>query len=229
MKVCCVFTALLGFSLCAAIQSMSNMACDSEPERVCVQVGGNVSVPCLYLPNKDVDFFFYKGKEEIAVYRANNASSSPESGEHVKHITEHVEFHTSEKDQLFSFVLSVVTAEDTGLYRCKMNVIFPPPLFVADNSSRILVLVEGHQCINKATCGSLVQDRNDTDHIPVWIWALVAFLGTYGITVTIIAIVNRHKLRRAEYSQSDYMNTKPTVHKGHGRTRGLQHPIPRHF
>ncbi|TDG96228.1 hypothetical protein EPR50_G00237660 [Perca flavescens] len=116
-------------------------------------------------------------------------------------------------------MLTGVNANSYGFYRCELIITYLPPLRTKQSTSRILVLVEGHQCQSPS---------GDQNNGFLWIWILVLVLfGIYSLIVTIIASIIWVKWRRSD-SQSDYMNTKPKATRNR-KKRGFQNPIPRHF
>ncbi|KAM4602105.1 T-cell-specific surface glycoprotein CD28 [Polymixia lowei] len=219
MTICWIFMVLL--SLCHASRSQST--CSNDKLRTeCVPVNDSVSVPCPDLTAEEVSFYLLMGQKVIA----NRTCDYAKNVETIVNITKELAMHMNTDSRSVSFVISGVTAESSGFYSCKAERMYPPPFLAIHNASTVLVLVEGHQCkCSAADCGGLVIDRT-----PVWIWIL-GFAGviTYSLTVSIFAVVAWLRLKKAESSQSDYMNTKPRAPKGHRKKKGVQNPVRRHF
>ncbi|TKS66336.1 T-cell-specific surface glycoprotein CD28 [Collichthys lucidus] len=204
MSACWVFVFLVGCRLSHATPSPTS-ECSDQLRKVCVPVGGNVTVPCPVSDNSESSFNLFHADERIY----NHTCSHCHAG---------VELHTENKSA--SFKLIGVNSSSFGIYRCEGTVMYPPPLI--KRNKRTLVLIEGQQC-NKV-CRTTKVEPNCGYH---WIWILT-LVSTYSITITIVAISIWIKLRRTD-SQSDYMNTKPKPPRDRKKKRGVQNPIPRHF
>ncbi|XP_062270680.1 uncharacterized protein si:dkey-1h24.6 [Scomber scombrus] len=219
MSVCWMFVILLGCRLLHASQSQSTSICKHKLKTVCIPDKHNVSIPCPDMTGEDFGYTLFKDEKVIH----NHTCSLGKNALNCK-------LNTSmgvllERNNSSAFILTGVTAENYGIYRCEGMVTYPPPYINDASALRILVLVQGYQCkVKPAPC-----EIKHVVHRLHWIWiSVVVVTCIYSIVVTIIAVLNYIKLRHSD-SQSDYMNTKPRAPKDRKRKRGLENPIPRHF
>ncbi|XP_070786799.1 T-cell-specific surface glycoprotein CD28 [Enoplosus armatus] len=224
MSACWMFMILMGYRLFHAAQSQSSCTCNDQLETVCIPAGHNVTVPCPKLIGEDVTFNLLKDQEVIYNYTSGDEKNSPNYKPAYTRVG--MELHENKENNTVSFMLTGVNVSRHGIYRCEGIVMFPPPFIKVQSASRILVLVEGHQCKDNKNCVNPKTDENQNS-IFRWIGMLVV-LSIYCIIVTIFALVNWVNQRKTD-SQSDYMNTKPRAPKDRKKKRGVQNPIPRHF
>ncbi|XP_030007793.1 T-cell-specific surface glycoprotein CD28 [Sphaeramia orbicularis] len=217
MSVYWMANILLGIMFCQARQGLSICNCNDHLITVCAAPRETVHVPCPYLGDKDLMFNLIKNEDVISncVFSSTNKTLNCD--------------HKLSSDIIVSenqtgFNLTVTNASSHGIYKCDSQSTFPPPVEKATGPSKILVLVQGHQCLRKT---EEVHKSHKMDLSLVWI-TVTAFLCTYSLIVSIIAVVNWVKLKRSD-SYSDYMNTKPRPSKERKKRRGIQTPTPRHF
>lgn len=228
MGLCWMLIILLGCKSLLGTQLPSTCDCDDMPEVQFIPANDGVRVPCPNVTGEELTYELRKGQQAIYNYTCTNKENSQKC----KSLNDRqdVEPFNNKGNKFAGFLLTKGTSEITGIYSCIAKKIFLPPV-IKECAQRILVLDGGcrfqssqHNCSNVTTER---QDPRETQGYP-WIWiTVVALLGAYSLTVTILALVNWMKLKKTD-SQSDYMNTKPRAARGN-KNRGIQNPFPKYF
>lgn len=215
MSIYWMVSIFLGCMFCQASQNICNF--NDQLETICAAPRDTVHIPCPDLHNTDLVVDLIKNEKGISRCIFNSTTKT-------LNCVHELSSDIIVPENQTGFNLTVTNASSHGLYRCDSRTIFPPPISKNTGPSKILVLVQGHQCLSSM---AEVHIRTYMDLGPVWIGVLV-FLCAYSLIVSIITVVNWVKLKRMD-SYSDYMNTKPRPSKDRKKRRGIQTPTPLYF
>ncbi|XP_071320192.1 T-cell-specific surface glycoprotein CD28 [Trachinotus anak] len=217
MSVCWMFLILLGCKLSRTTQSESTCSCNEKVKTFCRPL----HVLCPNVTATKMMFHLIKDHQVISNVSCRIENNTLDCSS--SHSREGVELCEDKQHKSVSFIFTRANSRLHGTYWCDSTVILPPPFKIIQNTLRVQVLVEGQVCDESSNTSE------NPSHGFVWVWILVvAFLGIYSITATIVAIAIWVKLRKTD-SQSDYMNTKPRATRDRRKKKGVQNPIPRHF
>ncbi|XP_026216966.1 T-cell-specific surface glycoprotein CD28-like [Anabas testudineus] len=216
MSVCWMLMVLLGCRLSHASQPQSSCHCPCNEElRNTSELHREVLVPCPNVTANEMAFSLIKDETMISNIRCNRENKTfnctPSQG---------VIVHQNTQDGLVSFIL---TDSSQGLYRCKGEVLFPPPYREVPSEVRIRIFVKGLRC----ECNKEAEKGSNSGVLWIWIMVVVVLI-IYSLTVTITAFLIWIKLRRTD-SQSDYMNTKPRAPRERKKRKGVQYPVARYI
>ncbi|XP_053185177.1 T-cell-specific surface glycoprotein CD28 homolog isoform X1 [Scomber japonicus] len=101
-----------------------------------------------------------------------------------------------------------VIANNSGVYICKMEVIYPPPFKVSCHSTEVVVAEK--QKTNDTSSEANQNCQVKSSLIPeVVLWAGCGALLLYSLTITCISIVLWRKLKNDEEEENVYVNTRP--------------------
>ncbi|NXM30503.1 CD28 protein, partial [Oxyruncus cristatus] len=116
-----------------------------------------------------------------------------------------------DKDKVI-FNLWNMTASQTDIYFCKIEVMYPPPYVYNEKSNGTVIHVQ--------------ETTIQTQAIPLWIMATVTgFLAFYSMLITAVFINYWQKSKKNVYHQSDYMNMTPR-HPPYQKNKGYPSYAP---
>ncbi|NXO05236.1 CD28 protein, partial [Rhinopomastus cyanomelas] len=106
---------------------------------------------------------------------------------------------TRGKDEVI-FNLWNMSANQTDIYFCKIEVMYPPPYVYNEKSNGTVIHVKE----------SPIQTQEPQSAILLWIMvAMTAVLALYSMLITTVFINYWQKSKNSRYHQSDYMNMTP--------------------
>ncbi|XP_042282709.1 T-cell-specific surface glycoprotein CD28-like [Thunnus thynnus] len=112
-----------------------------------------------------------------------------------------------------------ITANNSGVYICKKEVIYPPPYKEECHSTKVIVAEK--QKTNETALEANQSCQVKSPLIPeVVLWAGCGVLLVYSLSITCItcSIVLRRKLKRDEEDTNEYVNTRPGEIRKHSKT-----------
>ncbi|XP_051914892.1 uncharacterized protein si:dkey-1h24.6 [Hippocampus zosterae] len=210
-----VIRIILGSMIAMANPIQGMCPCKYELQAVCKHNPATIYVPCPMLVGEDLTFALRKDEKVIHTQKCNSNKMTVDCEPNPC-----AELMLREVNTSVSFVLTGEMAKNGGLYRCEGTVTFPPPLKTEMSAVGILVHVEGHKCSSGKT-------KEGNGYLWIWITVL-GVLCVYSIIITIIAVVNRVKVRQEQF-QNDYINTKPRGTSQRERERGFRNTQQLYF
>ncbi|XP_006862086.1 PREDICTED: T-cell-specific surface glycoprotein CD28 [Chrysochloris asiatica] len=104
-------------------------------------------------------------------------------------------------NETVTFYLQNLCVNQTDIYFCKIEVMYPPPYIGTEkNNGTIIHVKETHHCpVPPATESSE----------PFWVFVAIGVLAFYSLVITVLFCVFWRKNKRSRILQSDYMNTTP--------------------
>ncbi|NXH17956.1 CD28 protein, partial [Bucco capensis] len=128
-----------------------------------------------------------------------------------------------DKDKV-SFSLWNMSASQTDIYFCKIEVMFPPPYVYNEKSNGTVIHVQVFFVLFfKETP---VQTQEPQSAIPLWIMtAMTGVLALYSMLITAVFINYWQKSKKNMYHQSDYMNMTPR-HPPYQKNKGYPSYAP---
>ncbi|XP_032548898.1 T-cell-specific surface glycoprotein CD28 [Chiroxiphia lanceolata] len=120
-----------------------------------------------------------------------------------------------DKDKVI-FNLQNMSASQTDIYFCKIEVMYPPPYVYNEKSNGTVIHVQE----------TPIRTQEPVSAIPLWIMATVTgVLAFYSMLITAVFINYWQKSRRNMYHQSDYMNMTPR-HPPYQKNKGYPSYAP---
>ncbi|XP_010891418.1 T-cell-specific surface glycoprotein CD28 [Esox lucius] len=213
MNICWILTILLSLCFSSTANVISYNIFD-DLHVVQVRVNGTTPVCCPKLKGKNGEERLYTlllGGSEIRNHSYDIGSNYSET------VKEGLRIQVNKMEYTFKFVLSGITTQQAGVYTCKVQNTYPPPVEDVKEMCQTLVLVQDYQ--GPAGC----EGHGDVG----WIWKPLFWINlVYGLAVTIIALACCVRLRKGEGTQSDYMNTRPRAPpRVLKKNQGVQHPV----
>ncbi|XP_066544324.1 T-cell-specific surface glycoprotein CD28 [Amia ocellicauda] len=115
-------------------------------------------------------------------------------------------------DNKVDFTLLWLRKEDRGMYRCNVEIVFPPPYQRLNGSATTMLIVEENEC---------KQDYH-SDSSMTWLSVVTGCaLLMYSTVMTVIVAIYCIKFTKEKNTQNDYMNMKP---RGLKKNQGVIHP-----
>ncbi|KAJ8255185.1 hypothetical protein GJAV_G00201990 [Gymnothorax javanicus] len=202
MNIIWMTVTLMSLILLAAANSGTHLKCLDMPfHRITTR--GSVSVSCPNVTGIEVKFQLWGSNESKIGSATRKLNVTETEGP--------VEFREQDPNRTAYFVLSQLNVSSTGIYTCVAERLYPPPYSPASTCN--IVSVEEQQTITVCPAGESPK---------LWIWAALATMALYSITITSIAVVLWHNLRNKQNLQHDYMNMKPRALR---KKQGVQHPV----
>ncbi|NXU08155.1 CD28 protein, partial [Pardalotus punctatus] len=128
-----------------------------------------------------------------------------------------------DKDKVI-FNLWNMNANQTDIYFCKIEVMYPPPYVYNEKSNGTVIHVKGK--LRNLCRRTPTQTQEPQSAIPLWILATVTgILALYSMLITAIFINYWQKSKKSMYHQSDYMNMTPR-HPPYQKNKGYPSYAP---
>ncbi|NXY62057.1 CD28 protein, partial [Callaeas wilsoni] len=128
-----------------------------------------------------------------------------------------------DKDKVI-FNLWNMNANQTDIYFCKIEVMYPPPYVYNEKSNGTVIHVKGK--LRNLCRPTPTQIQEPQSEIPLWILATVTgILALYSMLITAVFINYWQKSKKNMYHQSDYMNMTPR-HPPYQKNKGYPSYAP---
>ncbi|NWS97939.1 CD28 protein, partial [Mionectes macconnelli] len=128
-----------------------------------------------------------------------------------------------DKDKVI-FNLWNMSASQTDIYFCKIEVMYPPPYVYNEKSNGTVIHVQGK--LGNLYRPTPIQTQEPLPAIPLWIMPTVTgVLAFYSMLITAVFINYWQKSKKIMYYQSDYMNMTPR-HRPHQKNKGYPSYAP---
>ncbi|KAG7467356.1 hypothetical protein MATL_G00152510 [Megalops atlanticus] len=195
-------THLLHLGLLTAHAGYSPCPKERPPRVQVVTVNDSATVRCPNVTGDELTFTLCCGQEKVSFSRLKKDKGLEYTGEGS------VEFQVSGQNHTGHFVLSQLVVNSTGLYTCKVEVMYPPPYVKHEESTFVLVKEPPCQPEKRTGCPPV------GNVVAMWEWVLACgVLTLYSAVITGIAVVIWRKLEHEKSLQQDYMNMKPRAQK----------------
>ncbi|NXT17377.1 CD28 protein, partial [Syrrhaptes paradoxus] len=124
-----------------------------------------------------------------------------------------------DKDKVI-FKLRNMSADQTDIYFCKIEAMYPPPYVYNEKSNGTVIHVKGKM----ENLHSQIQEPQSA--IPLWIMvAVIGVLAFYSMLITAVFINYWQKSKKNIYHQTDYMNMTPR-HPPYQKNKGYPSYAP---
>ncbi|NXL84564.1 CD28 protein, partial [Alectura lathami] len=182
-----------------------------------------VTLVCNYTYNgtgKEFRASLHKGTDsavEVCFISWNMTKSSSNSNK---------EFHckgSHEKDRV-TFELWNMNANQTDIYFCKIEAMYPPPYVYNEKSNGTVIHVK--VCFDFFLKETSISTQEPQSTVSYWVMvAVTGLLAFYSTLITAVFINYWQKSKKKRYHQSDYMNMTPR-HPPHQKNKGYPSYAP---
>ncbi|NXX20483.1 CD28 protein, partial [Podargus strigoides] len=128
-----------------------------------------------------------------------------------------------DKDKVI-FNLWNMSANQTDIYFCKIEAMYPPPYVYNEKSNGTVIHVQGK--LRNLCRPTPIQTQEPQSAISLWIMvAVTGVLAVYSMLITAVFINYWQKSKKSMYHQSDYMNMTPR-HPPYQKNKGYPSYAP---
>ncbi|XP_012378805.1 T-cell-specific surface glycoprotein CD28 [Dasypus novemcinctus] len=195
-----IFRLLLALNFFPSIEATENKILVKQSPML-VTYNNDVNLSCKYTNNlfsKEFRASLYKGVDSAMEVCVVNGNYSHQLQFHSK-----TGFECNGKldNETVTFYLRNLNANQTDIYFCKIEIMYPPPYIGNEKSNGTIIHIK-----EKCLCPTYPPPVST---IPFWLLALLGLLGLYSLLATVCLFIYWMKNRRSRILQSDYMNMTP--------------------